>query len=251
MTLNTRIFYHLNSDKIFFYLFLIIFALQVIFWYKTKDIKPNYDIVPHTPSKLSVKALSLGDEEFLFRSLATRLQNSGDVFAGFVALRKYDYQRLYNWFTLLDELNAKSNLVPALASYYYSQTQNKSDLHYVIKYLDERYSKNMNENWWWQFQAIQIAQKDLSDNDLALRLSYKLADNTSKDAPLWTKQMPAFILANMGHDCLSFKIIEHIMQENEQGKRILTADEINFMRYFVDERLSRLHNTKFDPKKCQ
>lgn len=82
-----RFFYHLYSHKIFFWFFAIFFCLQLFFWHKTENIKPNLDLVPPAPSKYLISAASLGDKEFLFRVMATRLQNSGDVFAGFVALK--------------------------------------------------------------------------------------------------------------------------------------------------------------------
>src|SRR3989338_3513567 len=193
-----NIFFHTNSHKIFFYLFIFTFILQIFFWTKSKEIKPQYDLLPNLPTTYLTKAMSFGDKEFLFRILANRLQNSGDVFAGFVALKNYDYKKLYQWFTLLDNLNKKSHFTPALAAYYYGNTQNKKDTIYVVKYLEEHSMKDLNHNWWWLYQAIYLATNALHDKNLALDLSYKLSRNTAQTAPLWTKQMPAFIHAKYG-----------------------------------------------------
>ncbi len=226
------------------------FSLQICFWYKTEKVKAKFDIVPPPPSKYLVSAASLGDKEFLFRVLGTRLQNSGDVFAGFSALKNYDYNRLYQWFKTLDTLNSKSNFIPALASYYYSQTQKTQDTKYVIDYLDEHAAKDIDNKWWWLFQATFIAKNSLGDIDRALDLAYKMSKNNSKNAPLWTKEMPAFLHAEMGNSCMAFKVIEKLIKESENGERVIDAEEMNFMRHFITYRLSELQKQKFDPKKC-
>ena len=71
-------FFYIYSHKIFFWLFLLVFGLQIIFWLKTERIRHNYDIVPPAPSKQFMNGASFGDKEFLFRIMATNLQNFGD-----------------------------------------------------------------------------------------------------------------------------------------------------------------------------
>ena len=248
--MNFRFFYHLYSHKIFFWLFIATFICQILFWKKTENIKPQFDIVPPAPSKYLISAISLGDNEFLFRILATRLQNSGDVFAGFLALKDYDYLRIYQWMTALDTLNNKSNLVPALASYYYAQTQNKPDTIYLVNYLDEHSSKDIDANWWWMWQASYIAKNTLKDNDRALELAYKLSKNKAENAPIWTRELPAFLHEEMGDGCLAFGVITKLIKESDSGERQIKPEEMNFMRYFINERLAKLKKQKFDPRKC-
>lgn len=249
-----KLSYHLNSHKIFFYLFIITFACQIIFWKKTENIKPEFEILPPPPTQYFIRAASLGDDEFLFRILATRLQNAGDVFAGFVSLKNYNYSYLYGWMKALDELNYESNLAPSLAAYYYAQTQKKEDTKYVLQYLDEHASQNIDEKWWWMFQAIYIAKNSLHDMDLALSLAYKLSQNNSKTAPLWTKQMPAFIheeRRGKGDECFAFEVIENLIHENESGERKISPEEMNFMRGFINERLKKMRTNGFNPKLCK
>jgi len=248
--MNPKIFYYLNSHRIYFWLFLSFFLMQIFLWKITENIHPKFDLIPPAPNKYMVSALSFGDNEFLFRILSARLQNSGDVFAGFVALKNYNYSYLYDWMKILDNLNSQSRLIPSLASYYYSQTQNISDNKYIIKYLDEYASKDIDKHWWWLFQATYIAKINLKDLKLALQLAEKLAINEAKDAPLWTKQLPAFIREDMGEGCVAFKIIKNLIDEIESGKRIAKPEEMNFMRYFINSRLTNLKNQKFNPKEC-
>ncbi|MFZ9180826.1 MAG: hypothetical protein ACO201_03060 [Rickettsiales bacterium] len=243
-------FFYIYSHKIFFWLFLLVFGLQIIFWLKTERIRHNYDIVPPAPSKQFMNGASFGDKEFLFRIMATNLQNFGDIFAGFKSYKDYDYNRLYDWMTSLDSLNSQSRLVPSVASYLFAQTPKKDDIYFVLKYLDEHSSVNIDKNWWWLFQAVFIAKKDLNDLDKALYFANKLSQNNATEAPIWTKQMPAFISEKMGDNCMAFKIIKNLINESESGKRVISAEEMNFMRHFINERLNKLKKQKFDANKC-
>jgi hypothetical protein len=247
--MSARFFFHLYSHKIFFWLFIATFIGQIFFWRATEKFHGDLEIIPPAPNKYIVSAASLGDNEFLFRSLSLRLQNSGDIFAGFVALKDYDYSRVYDWMKTLDTLNSESSTTPALAAYYYSQTQNKNDATKIIDYLDEHSSSNIDANWWWLFQSVYIAKR-IGDFNRALELAQKLAQNNAADAPIWTKQMPAFISEEMGEGCLAFEVISKLISESESGARKFSADEMNFMRHFINERLHRLKEGKFDPRKC-
>ncbi len=197
--------------------------------------------------------MSLGDKEFLFYILASRLQNTGDVFAGFSPLKNYDYSRLYQWMKRLDELNNESNLVPALASYYYSQTQNKPDTRYIVNYLDEHVTaENIKAKWWWLVQAIYISKDFLKDQRRAVDLAYKLSSGyDEKIMPIWVLQMPAFISKDVGDGCTAFLIIKNLIDEAESGKRQFSAKDMDFMRQFINERLAQLKNLKFNPYKCK
>jgi hypothetical protein len=63
--------------------------------------------------------------------------------------------------------------------------------------------------------------------------------------------MPAFIYQEMGNACLSFKIIESLIKEHEAGERKLEASELNFMKFFIKNRLSKLKKDKFNPLECK
>ncbi len=221
-----------RSD-IFVYIFL---AMQIALWTQTKQYKPNLAIVPDVPSAQAIKAISLGDEQFYFRTLAFQLQNAGDSFGRFTALKLYNYEKLYHWFTLLDTLDDKSHFVPSLASYYFSQTQNVQDTKYVVKYLEETSEKNLYDKWWWMGQAVYIANHKLKDKDWALRLAYKLAATPRDDIPMWAKQMPAFIHEQRGEEEQALNIISNILNNVTN----IDQGELNFMSYFVTDRLKKL-----------
>jgi hypothetical protein len=221
---------------------LLFAALQVGFWGATRGRLPSMDIVPDVPGQVAVKALSFGDEEFYFRMLALDIQNAGDTFGRFTELYKYDFRKLYAWFTLLDSLDDESDYIPFIASYYYSQTQHVGDVRYVVDYLYEHSYWRPEKKYWWLAQATYLAQHKLHDNDLALKMASPLEH--AYDAPYWVRQLPAFVHENRGEMNDALRIIEDI-QANSKN---IPPSELKFMTYFVKERLKKVEkmHTKED-----
>lgn len=217
---------------------LLIFFLgcQISFWYYSKPIKPNLDIVPRVPGEQAVKALALGDEQFYFRALGFQIQNAGDTFGRFTAFKDYDYHKLFLWFKLLDTLDPNSNFIPSLASYYYSLTQNTKDAIYIVDYLEKHAERDLAHKWWWMYQATYIANHKLHDQKRALELAYKLASTTDPNVPIWVKQFPAFILSQMDADEEAMAIIRQLLQ----SEKTLDQGEKNFMNYFINTHLEKI-----------
>ena len=214
--------------------FVLMLGLQGYFWSRTHTILPDMGIVPDVPSQTTLKALSFGDDQALFRLLALNLQNAGDTFGRFTALYKYDFNKLSHWFSLLDTLDKESNFLPSMATYYYSQTQNKNDVRYIIDYLDSYSKGREKEKWWWTVQGAYLASHKMKDLDRALELAERLKD--VRGIPMWAQQMPAFIHEKRGEFDDAAVIIENILQNEKQ----FTQGELNFMKYFAKERLNKL-----------
>jgi len=212
-------------------------VLQLGFWQQTKNIKPEMGIVPDVPGKAAVQALSFGDKEFFFRVLAFNLQNAGDTFGSFTSLRFYDMNKLYHWFNLLDDLNAKSNMIPSMACYYFAQTQNTPDVRYVVDYLYTHSTRDVAHKWWWLVQSIYLAQHKLNDLDLTLKVSKPLV---SDGVPVWAQQMAAVVREKRGEMEDALRIMETI---KENAKDIPDAD-LKFMTYFIEERLGKLEKSE-------
>ncbi len=219
------------------WLIAVLFALlgaQGAFWWKLHDERPPMEIIEAPPGRAAVSALSLGDEEVFFRLLGEEVQTAGDLFGRFTALFKYDYVRLVEWFDLLDSLNSRSDLIPTLASYYYSQTQYVPDARGVVMYLARHAERDLAHKWWWQVQAIYLANHKLHDRDLALQFAKKLEGR--RDLPVWVQQMPAFIYEQRGE----MDSAMHIMEDIKNNAQDIPQSELNFMQYFVKERLGAL-----------
>ncbi len=216
------------------YLLLVMLVLlQLGFWYKTKDITPDMGIVPDVPGREALHAFTFGDDQFYFRILAFNLQNAGDTFGRSTALRYYDFNKLYHWFNLLDELDARSNMIPAMATYYFSQTQNTADVRYVVDYLYTHSTRDVPNKWWWLLQSIYLAMHKLGDNDLALKVSTPLVN---ENVPAFAQQMAAVVREKRGEFEDALQIMETI---SKNAKDIKDAD-LKYMKYFIDERINKL-----------
>lgn len=216
----------------------ILMALQVVFWWHTRKIVPDMSIVPDVPGEETVQALSLGDDQFFFRLLALQLQNAGDTFGRFTALKEYDYNKLYHWFRLLDTLDDQSNYIPSMATYYFSQTQNVADVKYIVDYLLEHAGHRVEQKWWWIVQAVYLANHRLEDKELALEIAHYI--KPEYDIPVWARQMPAFVHEKRGEFDAALKIIENIIDSQSE----LDRGELNFMHYFAKERLGKIEALK-------
>ena len=226
-------------------IFALFFAGQGAFWYHTHVIMPEMGIVPSVPGERTAHALAFGDDEAFFRLLALNIQNSGDTFGRFTALYKYDFSKLYQWFHLLDTFNNQSNYLPSMASYYFSQTQNPSDVKYLVNYLDEYTDGRPKEKWWWVVQASYLATHKLNDSARALELANKLQN--VRGIPIWAQQLSAFVHEQRGEFGDALSIIENVMKHPED----YSQGELNFMKYFVDERLHRLNEVEGELKQIQ
>jgi hypothetical protein len=211
----------------------VLLSAQGAFWFNTKDITPEMDIVAPVPGREAVRAMTFGDDQFYFRILAFGLQNSGDSYGRFTSLRLYDFNRLYHWFNLLDELDPKSNMVPSMATYYFAQTQDASNVGYVFDYLYDHAKRDVGAKWWWLVQSIYLAMHKLNDNDRALKASTLLVN---KDVPVWAQQMAAVVREKRGEMADALRIMETI---RDNATEIKDAD-LKFMTYFIKERLKKV-----------
>ena len=236
----------MNNIKI---IFIALIAIQVTFWnglnfsflpfswHGTKNISPNLDILNKPEDKMTADIFSFGDKQFYFRIKSLMIQNAGDSFGRFTALKKYNYQFLYEWLTLLDHLDSRSNFTPSIASYIFGQTQTSEDVRYIVDYLETHAEKDLETKWWWMYQAVYLANKRLGDSKKALDLAYKLS-STKADIPMWARQMPAFILEGRGELVEAKYFMESIANNIDD----ISDKEINFMNYFINERLGILEN---------
>jgi hypothetical protein len=227
-----------------FFFFLL---LQIGVWYISRGFSPDIAVVPDLPGEESVKATSFGDEQLYFRVLAYEIQNAGDTYGRATPLKDYDYNKLYHWWLLLDSLDSTSNFVPALAAYYYVNTQNKPDVRYVVDYLEQNADRDPKAKWWWYAQACFAANYELHDKERALEVAKKLAKVDREDMPFWTKQLPAFILADMGQLQQSVVIIEELLKEYKE-KGTLPEGEMNFMHYYISKQLDAIKEKMQTPQ---
>lgn len=155
-------------------------------------------VLPPAPTVDGARASALGDGEFFFRNGVLKLLNVGVTGGDLVPLRELDYAALAGWMRLLDRLDARSNIVPYLAAYWYGYTPNKPDSRHIVGYLLERAEVDASHGWQWRVMAMHLAKHRLEDDALALEIAQDLAARDDPAAPYWTAHMPAFVLEGMG-----------------------------------------------------
>lgn len=212
---------------------LIALGLQGAFWWQTRELQAGWEGVPPAPSHQVAKALALGDGQFLYRAATFVLQNMGDEGGRVTPLKDYDYQRLGQWFSLLDRFDPQSEFLPVLVGYYFSQSQNPDDVRIVISFLAHIAIRDPERNWRWLAHAIYLARHRVKDMNLALSLAYRMAAIKSPGIPVWARQMPAFVLADVGEREAARDLMEAIMDSQID----LEPSEIEFMRDFIETRL--------------
>lgn len=211
-------------------LFALTLALQIGFAYRASDEKPELEIVTLPPSDTTVKALSMGDEQFYFRILAFTLQNMGDTFGRFTSLKLYDFERLSRWFMVMDTLDPKSDFVPTLATYYFAQTQNTPDVKYIADYIYQHAMRDPDNKWWWLLQGTYLTMHKLKDKDYALKMVEPMVRPA---VPVWAQQYVAVIHEKRGEFDDALRIM-NLIKENATS---LKDHELKYMEYFVKERI--------------
>ena len=239
-----------RRQKIFLALFLLLLLLQILFCLKNSNIRSDINIIPDLPRESLLEIYSLGDREFYFRFLAMKVQNFGDMLGSFSSLENYDYAKLYKWFKVLDLLNPNSNIIPSLASYYFSYSKSSENLLYLVTYLEQYASRDIDKKWWWMFQAVMMAKYSLKDIELAMKLANKLSQSQGDDVELWVAKMPQLIARDINDNCLTFKITQNILQENKEGKTKITAKNLDFMRHFIKKTIKKLNKENFHINEC-
>lgn len=210
-------------------------GLQLAFWYQARDIKPDLSIVPDVPGRAVVHALAFGDNQFYFRTLAFMIQNTGDTFGRFTALRYYDMNKLYHWFNLLDSLDARSDMIPSIATYYFAQTQNTADVRYIVDYLYEHATRDIEHKWWWLLQSIYLATYKLNDLDLALKVATPMVN---PKVPLFAQEMAAVVHERRGEMEDALEVMKKISENADK----IPEQDLRYMTYFVEERLHALED---------
>ncbi len=220
------------------FLAIILLGLQAGFWWKSYGRLPDLGIVPELASTQEMQLLAFGDDELYFRIMSFRMNNIGDTFGRFTALKKYNLEKLSNWFMRLDKFNAKSNSLPTLAANYFSQTQDVPQVVHMVNYLYEHSKDNPKQNWWWLTQATYLAMHKLKDNDYALKIASNLAG--VQGIPQWAQEMPAIVHEKRGELEDAYVIMQNLLKE----KKSFTQSELNYMKYFMEDRVERLEEVQ-------
>lgn len=198
----------------------------------TNHLKTRWPGVAPAPSEPVGLLYGFGDRQLSYYVLTLTLQNMGDIGGRMTALKDYNMENVSDWLWLTYRFDKNARYAPTLASYYFGATQDPSKLRPVINYLRVVGNRADGEMWRFLAQAVYLARFRLKDDAYALELAYQLAA-VPGDLPIWTKQMPAFVMSRAGQKQASRDLFLTLMATGKD----LSIQEINFMCGYIDDNL--------------
>jgi len=220
-------------------LLFFILSLNFLLWAGSHNVRGHWTGIPPAPSENTAAGITLGDRQFAYRSGALTIQNLGDTGGRTIPLKDLDYNKLGQWFHLLNSLDHISNYVPMIAAYYFGGLQASEEtsdkIQVVIDYLASIGGSLEHGKWRWLAHAAFLARHKAGDLDYALKLARELAamDPDADVLPLWARHMPAFILAELDQKSAARALVEAVLLTDPD----LEPNEINFLRSYLIEQL--------------
>lgn len=209
-------------------------AVHAVLAYQQRALQAAWPGVPVAPSAALAPALALGDAQLFYRSAAFGLQNMGDQGGRVTPLTGYDYRRLDDWLAVLDRLDPEADYLPTLAGFYFGQTRDPADLRRIVAYLLRIGARDPARNWRWLAHAAYLARHRLHDLPLALEIAQHLAGIDDPAVPLWARQLPAFVLAEVGEEEAAGDLLRTILATDPT----LSDDDVRFMERYLAGRVS-------------
>ncbi len=222
----------LKEKTVEIFLYLAVF-LNLIFWFYARDFRAEWHIIPPVPSESRAQSFAIGDRQLAFRMISVMLQNFGDTGGRVTPLEDYDFDDLTRWLRLSSMLDPESSFTPYLAALYFGGVQKPSMLPPLLEYLSDAGQRPGGENWRWLAHAAYLARFRMKNMDLALKYARQLAALPG-DQPVWTRQMPGFILNSTGNKDEALEIMVKIIKE---GLDKYDPAEITHTRDTICERI--------------
>jgi hypothetical protein len=208
-------------------------VLCVLFAPHSRVLKPRWPGVAPAPSVATGLLYGFGDKQLAYYSLALTLQNMGDIGGHITPIKDYNMNYVAEWLRLTYAFDKRSRYAPTLGGYYFGASQEPEKLHPIINYLRVVGNTTDNELWRYLAQAVYIARFRMKDQTLALDLAYQLAKLDGPDLPIWTKQMPGFVMSNVGDKQASRDLFLTLLATSKN----ISRQEVNFMCGYIQDNL--------------
>lgn len=115
-----------------------------------------------------------------------------------VPYRDLDYERLEAWLGRILALDPTGQYPLMSASRLYAEVPDPAKQRRMLDFVYRAYLEDPDRRWPWLAHATLLAKHGLKDLPLARKYAVALQQHTkTPDAPVWVKQMEAFILEDM------------------------------------------------------
>jgi len=186
--------------------------VQVVLSVQLHGLRPAIEEMPPPPSPMAMKAVALGDDQFLYRVVTQWLEDVGDGGGRLRPLRDFDYDRVVAWLKLTDDLDPRSDAVFQLGSTYYGALTDPSTaarkVARLVDYFERAGMADPAARWQWLSWAATRNQQLVKDPGLARRTAMDLLSlRTSPTAPSWLPLLAIPLLRVSGDNAEAEELI--------------------------------------------
>jgi hypothetical protein len=178
---------------------LAIALMAQLAWYGSRGApRATAQDLPRPPPAGVLRLASVGEPQALAQLLTLYIQAFDYQPGTRIPYRDLDYHRLVAWLGRILELDPAGQYPLMLATRVYAEVPDRAKARLMLEFAYEAYLRDPEHRWPALAHAALAAKHQLKDLPLALKYAHALQANTHRpDAPLWVKQMEAFILEDM------------------------------------------------------
>lgn len=173
-------------------------SAQVVWKAQIRPGAPLAEDLPQPPRPPVLRMAALGEPATLARLAMLYLQSFDYHGTNTLPYRRLDYGRLIGWLGAIQDLDPRSQYPLFAASRIYAEVSDPVRQRLMLEFIYREFLQDPNRRWPWAAQAALLAKHQLKDLPLALRYARAIdRQTTSRNVPLWARQMEVFILEDM------------------------------------------------------
>ncbi|WP_193615790.1 hypothetical protein [Massilia sp. YMA4] len=186
--------------------------------------------LPPAPAPAVLRLAGLGEDAALAR-LAMLVLQAQDAQAGAAQpLGALDYGRVAQWLELALALDPRGRYPLVAATGVYAAVPDAGRVRVMLAFVERAFAADPARRWPWLAQAALIARHRLHDLPLARRYAHALRLQ-APDAPVWARQLEAFVLEEMDEPAAARAVIGALLA----GGQVTDPNELRFLARRLDE----------------
>jgi hypothetical protein len=147
-------------------------------------------------------------------------------------VRAVDYGRLTGWLRAALALDPRSAYPLFVAARVFAETPDAAASRVALEFIYQEFTRDPNRRWPWLAHAALLAKHRLKDLPLARRYAAAIdRQSTSRDVPLWARQMEVFILEDMNELEAARILLGTLLQRGD----IHDPNELRFLQRRLEE----------------
>lgn len=173
-------------------------ATQVAMKVRQGPASAEAEDLPVPPRVAALRIAAMGEPAALARIAMLYIQSFDYHGTNALPYRKLDYSRLIEWLRGIQSLDPLSKYPLFAASRIYAEVKDPARQRKMLEFIFEEFQQDPNRRWPALSHAALLAKHRLRDLPLALKYA-RAVDRmtTTRDVPLWARQMEVFILEDM------------------------------------------------------